>query len=93
MPFKSYFEDLKIGGKAIKINASDRYGQYFRKAENLSIRAGSDRDKVEALFGGDLVKNSPVVVKVRTPPSEDDLFQELLSALKKRGNCFFVASL
>jgi len=60
----STFEELKIGGKAIKINASDRYGQYFRKAENLSIRAGSDRDKVEALFGGDLVKNSPVVVKV-----------------------------
>ena len=72
------------------MNASDKYGQYFRKAENLSIQQGSDRDKVEALFGSDLVKNSPVVVKVRTPHSEDDLFQELLSALKKRGNCFFV---
>ena len=64
MPLKPYFEELKIGGKAIKMNACDKYGQYFRTAEHISIRPGSDRDKVEALFGSDLVKNSPVVVKV-----------------------------
>ena len=89
-PFRSQFEELGIGGKAMKKNESDKYGQFFRQAHNLSIRSSGERAEEEALFGKKLVMNSPVVVKLRAPPADDDDFQTLITALKKQENCFFV---
>ena len=56
----------------MKMKESDKHGEFFRKADNLCIRSGGDRAKVEALSGSDLVLNSPVVVKLRAPPADDD---------------------
>ena len=85
-PFRSQFEELGIGGKAMKKNESDRYGQFSRKADKLGIRSSGERAEVEALFGKNLVMKSPVVVKLRALPADNDDFQ----TLKKQENCFFV---
>ena len=86
--FKNNVESLGIGGKALKRNRSDSFGEYFRKKERISIRSPEDREKVVQLFGEHLVESAPVVVKVRDPPSEDDAFQGLLKELQKQESCF-----
>ena len=72
-------------------NASDRYGEYFRKVENLTLHEVGDCDNIEAMFGDPLAKNTPIVVRIRSHPADDDDdFLALIKALKKRNNCFFV---
>jgi hypothetical protein len=88
-PFREAFEARGIGGKAVKKNENDKFGEYFRKCENLSIREEADRERVLQLFGEEFTKNTPVVVKVRTPPSEDDAFQDFLNSVKKLSHCVF----
>jgi hypothetical protein len=88
-PFKAEFEQQGIGGKAIKKNASDKYGEYFRKVENLPMSKSQDRDEIEALFGETLMRNGPIVVRIRGQVDEDDNFKALISTLKKKKNCYF----
>ena len=90
LPFKDRFVSKNIGGKEVKKQATDKYGEYYRKVENRSIMEGSERDSVLDLFGESLTRNSPVVVKLRSPPADDDVFQSFLADLKKLANCFFV---
>ena len=89
-PFRAQFEELGIGGKSMKKNASDKYVEYLRKIENLTVHEGGDREKIEAMFGEGLAKNTPIVVKIRSHPADDDDFLALIKALKKKNNCFFV---
>ena len=55
----------------------------------MSIREEADREKVLQLFGEEFTKNTPVVVKVRNPSSEDDAFQDFLNSVKKLSHCVF----
>ena len=89
-PFRAQFEELGIGGKSMKRNPSDKFGEYFRKIENLTVHEVGDRDKIEAMPGDGLAKNTPIVVRIRSHPADDDDFLALIKALKKKNNCFFV---
>ena len=90
LPFKDLFVGKNIGGKEIKKNPADKYGEYYRKVEHCSIVEGTDRDSVLDLFGESLTRNTPVVVKLRSPPADDDVFQSFLADVKKLSNCVFV---
>ena len=90
MPFRSGFEDLQIGGAKRKIKESDKYSEYYRKKENMSIREPADMTEVLKLFGEGLTKHPPVVVKLRNPPQDDDIFQNSISGVKQMSHCFFV---
>ncbi len=90
IPFRECFEEQGIGGKSLKKNPQDRYGEYFRKIENQTIREEKDRTEVLALFGETFTKNSLVVVKVRNCPESDDAFHEFLKSLKMMRHCVFV---
>ena len=88
-PYKTQFENLGIGGKAIKKDPNDAYGEYFRKKDNISIAPGADLEEALALFGNDLVKNAPVIVRIRAGPAQDEKFSQFVAALRQRRNCFF----
>ena len=90
MPFREGFEELQIGGIRKKVKESDKFGEYYRKKENMSIREPADMAAVLDLFGERLTKLSPVVVKLRNPPKDDDVFQNFVSRLKEFPHCFFV---
>ena len=87
-PYKTQFEILGIGGKAVKKDPNDAYGEYFRKKDNISVASGPELAEAMALFGDALVKNAPVIVRIRTGPSEDKSFSQFVAALKQRRNCF-----
>ena len=88
-PYRAQFENLDIGGKSVKKDDKDRYGEYFRKKDNISIALGPELDEAVALFGNDLVKNSPGIVRIRSYPAKDDHFSQFVAVLKQRSNCFF----
>ena len=88
-PYKTQFEDLGIGGKAVKKNENDAYGEYFRKKDNISVAAGPELSEALALFGDALVKNAPVIVRIREGTTVYEKFSEFIAALKQRRNCFF----
>ena len=48
------------------------------------MRESEGRDKIEAMFGEGLVKNTPIVVRIRSHPADDDDFLALIKALKKK---------
>ena len=88
-PYRLQFENLGIGGKTVKKSPSDRYGSYFRKKENISIEPGTDLQEALSLFGDALLKNSPVIVKIRTYPASDEKFAAFIEALKQQDHCVF----
>ena len=90
MPFKNMFSALLIGGVTKRKRESDTYGEYFRKTENKSIKEKEDRDAMVQLFGDELTKGSPVIVEVRSPPEDDDVFQNFVSQVKLMPNVFFL---
>ena len=73
----------------MKKSASDRYGTYFRKKDNISIEPGTDLEEALSLFGNALLKNSPVIVKIRTYPASDEKFAAFIEALKQQVQCIF----
>jgi len=97
-PFRKEFEKRKISGTTMKLEESDQYSEYYRRSANLTIHDETDREQVLELFGEKLTKNTPVVVRVRpppvdndSPPTDDDALQILVKSVKKLSHCFFVA--
>ena len=90
IPFREGFEKRKIGGKLIKVDESARYGEYFRKSNHMSIHDEEGRKRALELFEEDLTKNSPMVVRVRSTPNDDDAFQHFMESLKKMPHCVFL---
>ena len=91
LPFKRLFETQNIGGKVFKKNPEDKYGEYYRKKENLSIANKEEVAAVLELFGEALVRQSPVLVKVRCTPEEDSEWNFFMEQLQQLHNVFVMS--
>ena len=93
MPFKRSFEALGIGGKIVKKNPKDRYGEYYRVKEDLSIATKEEvAALLDELFGENLVKESPVIVRVKCAPEEETEWNFFMRQLQKLHNVFVMDS-
>jgi hypothetical protein len=91
MPFRRCFEALNIGGKTHKKKETDRYGEYYRKKENISIDGEEKTAEVLDLFGKPLVRKSPVLVRVRAMPENDEPSVNFLAKLKGLENVIMIS--
>ena len=87
--YRELFDAARIGGTSIKAKPTDEYGEYFRDIRDKNLSSTQDRAWLVSIFGDLVLKNSPIIVRVKSRPQDDELFNVFLGELRQCPNVYF----
>jgi hypothetical protein len=81
-PFASLFDLAGIGRKKGTPLPGETYAEWYRVMTRKSIAEKDGIDEIAKIFGNEVLQNSPVFIRLKKLPEQDDRFSLLLETLK-----------